>query len=315
MNIEYLKYFATVAEYGSINKAAHALFISQPHLGNIIRDLEDELGTILLQRTRRGVLLTPEGTEFLRHVELILQEYEAISTKDTATRCASSSLDVSMTKFSHIMESFIDVVLKHKEDPQFSHQLNEGSPEDVIEDVYSGMSHIGVLNFFSNQRDSFLSRLSAKHLDYHFLTIVEPRVLLANNHPLLQSGTAVDLQKLSNYVFVRYMGEHEDFTNCIHSEQGKQNFNKSKRIIYTHGRSTLLHLIGSSDFYGIGIYDFTMQESAYNVRSVPIQGCTDTLEFGYIVPKGEELSPITKEFVESLITYFSAGRQGNKTVG
>ena len=309
MNIEYLRYFATVAELGSINRAAHALFISQPHLGNIIRDLEDELGTVLLQRTRKGVFLTPKGKEFLQHIELILQEYDAISMKDTASHCVKNSLDVSMTKFSHIMESFIDVVLKHKEDPQFSHQLNEGSPEDVIEDVYSGMSHIGVLNFFSHQRDHILSKLSAKRLEYHFLADVEPCVLLANDHPLLQKGKSVDLQDLSDYVFVRYMGEHEDFTNCIRCGHGKENFNKSKRIIYTHGRSTLLHLIGNSDFYGIGIYDFSMQESAYNVRSVPIQDCIDTLEFGYIVPKGEDLSLITKEFVENLILCFSKDRQ------
>ena len=39
MNVEHLEYFVTVAQVGSINKAAQALFISQPHLGKILRDL------------------------------------------------------------------------------------------------------------------------------------------------------------------------------------------------------------------------------------------------------------------------------------
>ena len=39
MNINSLEYFVTVAECGSINKAAKKLFMSQPHLSNIIKDL------------------------------------------------------------------------------------------------------------------------------------------------------------------------------------------------------------------------------------------------------------------------------------
>ena len=44
MNLEHLEYFMTVAQTGSINRAAQALFISQPHLGKIIRDLEQSAG-------------------------------------------------------------------------------------------------------------------------------------------------------------------------------------------------------------------------------------------------------------------------------
>ena len=48
MNIKHLEYFLTVAEMGSINKAAQAHFISQPHLGKIVHDLEEEMGVVLL---------------------------------------------------------------------------------------------------------------------------------------------------------------------------------------------------------------------------------------------------------------------------
>ena len=78
MNVEHLEYFVTVAQVGSINKAAHALFISQPHLGKILHDLEDEVGVILLQRTRHGVSVTPEGMEFLKHAKKMLAEFQEI---------------------------------------------------------------------------------------------------------------------------------------------------------------------------------------------------------------------------------------------
>ena len=63
INLKHLECFIKVAQLGSINKAAQALFISQPHLGKIIHDLENEMGYLLLNRSNQGVTLTPEGEE------------------------------------------------------------------------------------------------------------------------------------------------------------------------------------------------------------------------------------------------------------
>ena len=52
VNIRHLEYFTKVAKLGSINKAAQALFISQPYLGKIIHDLEENLGVRLFNRSR-----------------------------------------------------------------------------------------------------------------------------------------------------------------------------------------------------------------------------------------------------------------------
>ena len=74
MNLKHLEYFIKVAQLGSINKAAQALFISQPYLGKIINDLEYEAGCLLLNRSNHGVTLTPEGEEFERRAANVLAE-------------------------------------------------------------------------------------------------------------------------------------------------------------------------------------------------------------------------------------------------
>ena len=71
INFRHLEYFIKVARLGSINKAAQALYISQPYLGKIMHDLEENLGARLFNRSRSGVTLTPEGMEFLTHSEKI----------------------------------------------------------------------------------------------------------------------------------------------------------------------------------------------------------------------------------------------------
>lgn len=300
INLKHLEYFITVARLGSINKAAQSLFISQPYLGKIIKELENTVGTVLFQRTRGGVSLTPDGEDFMIHAENIIHEMEKVEMFHGPGTDTDSSLVVSMTKYSHIMESFIDVIIKHRDNPSYIHRLSEGTAEEVIEDVYSGQANIGVLHFDGKRHMEVASRLASQSLDYNFLCYVKPHILISCNHPLLQEGKPVNLHTLAPYGFARYLGQCEDFTYRIFSQDSQYNLNYGSRIVYLTSRASLLHLISSSDFYGIGIHDFTTQTSAYQVLSIPIDDCNDRIEFGYILPKGDPVNPMTQEFIDGI---------------
>jgi DNA-binding transcriptional LysR family regulator len=71
-----LRYFRTVAKTLHFRRAAVLLGVSQPPLSKSIKNLEDELGTPLLVRTRRHVELTPAGQALLEQSEKIFQELE-----------------------------------------------------------------------------------------------------------------------------------------------------------------------------------------------------------------------------------------------
>ncbi len=72
MELRHLRYFVTVAECGSVSRAATKLFIAQPPLSAQIRQLEEEVGASLLVRLPRGVQLTPAGLSFLEDARAIL---------------------------------------------------------------------------------------------------------------------------------------------------------------------------------------------------------------------------------------------------
>lgn len=300
MNLKHLEYFITVAQMGSINRAAQALFISQPHLGKIIRDLEQSAGVPLFTRSNHGVTLTPEGIEFQRRAQRVMVELGDMFDRPGASGLQDVSLSVSMTKYSHIMESFIYTVLQHKDLPAYAHRLQEGDPLDVMEDVYNHRADVGVLHFSQGQRKDMDALFQDRQLIYRPLAHMTPHILISQQHPLLQEGRPVTLEALSGYGFVRYEGQFEDFTYDLLSQGRQFDPSANPRTVYIVTRASLLHLLAKTDFYSIGIQDFTMQQSSYQVVSVPIEDCRGQLEFGYILPAGIQLNSIAREFLNDL---------------
>ena len=70
MNTLYLQYILTVAECGSINKAAQQLTLKTQYLSRVIKNMEDELQIQIFQRHSRGVDLTEDGHIFLKHAKI-----------------------------------------------------------------------------------------------------------------------------------------------------------------------------------------------------------------------------------------------------
>src|SRR5665213_3247660 len=68
-----VRYFVAVAESGSISGAARQLSVSQSAVTEAVKELEGDLGALLLERSGRGVTLTHRGQVFLRHANRILE--------------------------------------------------------------------------------------------------------------------------------------------------------------------------------------------------------------------------------------------------
>ena len=87
MELRHLRYFVAVADAGSLTVAAEQkLHTSQPSLSRQIRDLEQEVGVSLINRSAHGVELTSAGRAFLDHARMALVQAEA--AKEAALRAA-----------------------------------------------------------------------------------------------------------------------------------------------------------------------------------------------------------------------------------
>ncbi|ALV91102.1 MULTISPECIES: LysR family transcriptional regulator [Pantoea] len=88
MDLKRLHYFCTIAEQGSISKAAKLLNIAQPPLGKRLQELEEEIGSPLFTRTSRAMVLTEAGSFLYRRACDILSQVNSLQrqTVTIATR-------------------------------------------------------------------------------------------------------------------------------------------------------------------------------------------------------------------------------------
>src|SRR5215470_3151940 len=78
MHLRQARTFVTVAELGTVSKAAVCLRIAQPALSRQIMDLEQELGLRLFDRVGRRLLLTSEGEQLIAGCRLLLNSATAV---------------------------------------------------------------------------------------------------------------------------------------------------------------------------------------------------------------------------------------------
>lgn len=82
-----LRYFITIADLGSLGRAAQALHIAQPALSRQLRLLEENVGTPLMERNARGMTLTPAGRSYYESAHKLLDEGVAATARAMRAAC------------------------------------------------------------------------------------------------------------------------------------------------------------------------------------------------------------------------------------
>lgn len=145
MDFRHLRYFQAVAEELSYSKAAQRLHIAQPALSRAVKELEDQLGVVLLDRNRRSVALTAAGRVLLNEISLLLQRFDEAIRKVQRT-AAGDEGELRLGFIGPPTQNFLGRVLQEfrRRHPRVSVILEERTPERVWEMVVRGRLDIGL---------------------------------------------------------------------------------------------------------------------------------------------------------------------------
>lgn len=306
VELSHLNYIIEVAKAGSITRAAQRLFISQPYLSRIIREAEEEFNIVIFIRTSQGVILTPQGKEFISYAKSMMKEYRNIVYLSNKQKYVRNKFSLTTVRSALVMESFIKLVREYRIGDGFQLTIKETESETPIQDVYYLNADLGVIYTWSNEKTMLLKELDRKNIEYKQICKFKPCLILGADHPLLNEGSQINEDTLYDYGLVRYGRDYLPYDGervALDYYQSFLKLDKIKKIINVCDRASLHNILTQTDFFTLGTQAAIDQAGLFNIVSIPLKNIDEesNFEMGVVYQKEIALNSITKRFIEILI--------------
>ena len=281
MTLIQLHYILTIAETRSLNK---------------------ELGITIFNRGGRGVTLTNDGAEFLLHAKELYGQYESILQKYGTGGSYKKKFGVSTQHYSFAVKAFVDMA-KFFDMSQYEFAIRETRTSEVISDVSSMKSEIGVLYLSDFNRKSMTKLLHSASLEFHHLIDCNAYVYLWKGHPLakepeicfeqLQSYPCLSFEQGDNSAF--YLAEEilstSDYRQTIKANDRATMLNLMIGLNgYTLCSGIICEELNGSDYIAVPFHDSNPEEDS-------------AMEIGYITRKNVLLSQMGERYIEEIRKY------------
>ncbi len=294
MTLQQLKYALAIADCGSFNEASRRMFVTQPTLSNAIQDLESKLGFSLFIRSSKGVLVSPEGVEFLSYARQVLEQEALLEQRFLDQSPIKQRFCVSTQHYAFAVNAFVNL-LKRFGSESYECYLRETKTFDIIQDVCHLRSEIGIL-YVNDFNFRILSKLFKKNeLKFTELFCATPHVFISRENPLARKKK-ISLQDLEEYPCLSFeQGNHESF---FFSEEILSTL-KHKKEIRVSDRATLFNLLIGLNGYTISTGIISSDLNGENIIAKPLQS-EENIRVGSLCHRNIQLSMLAREYLTEL---------------
>ncbi len=298
MNITQIKYVLEAAGSASMREAASKLFVSQPALSASIKELEEELGILIFERTNKGITLTDAGREFVTYAKKAMAQYAILEDRYLSKDVDKERFSVSAQHYNVAIRAFMDVI-RDLDPEKYVFSIHETRTRDVLEDVSSLRSEVGVVSFSGASEGIMRKLLREYQLDFVPLMQRETYAYVWHDHEFA-GRKEISLEELSGYPCVSF--DQGDDSNFYLPEEAMADYD-FKKMIKSDDRATTMEMIAGLGGYSIGIGMLTEDDVILKgMVSIKLKE-EDPLIIGYITRKGSRLSTYGQKYVEELLKY------------
>ena len=294
MKLQQLRYVVKVAECGSITEASRRLFVSQPSVTASIRDLENEMGVHIFERTNKGVIVSEEGETFLGYARQVLDQADLLEGKYKGTSEQVPHFSVSCQHYSFAVNAFVDVI-REFDAARYDFTLREEQTHEIIEDVAHMKSELGILYLSEHKREVIERMLAANELVFEGLFCATPHVFVCSDHPLA-GRSSVMLGDLEDYPFLSY--EQGSYNSFYYSEELTSTFERRKNI-RVRDRATLFNLAMGLNGYTVCSGVISHELNGPGIISIPLD-VDEYMEIGIITRKNTTLTRYGQAYIEAI---------------
>ena len=298
MNITQIKYVLEIANSSSMREAATKLYVSQPALSASIRDLEEELGILIFDRTNKGISLTDEGREFLVYAKKAVGQFEILEDRYITKDSGKERFSVSTQHYNFAIKAFTDVIKKNYPD-KFVFSIHETKTKEVLEDVRTLKSEVGIISFSRASEDVIRKLFKSYQLEFVPLMRRETYIYVWKDHEFA-GRKEISIEELSDYPCITF--DQSDDSNLYLNEEALADYD-FKRMIKSDDRATTMEIIATLHGYSIGSGMLADDDAILKgMVSIKLKE-EDPLIIGYITRNGSAMSVYAKAYVEELLKY------------
>jgi len=232
MNTQHLQYLTEIERVRSISQAAENLYIGQPNLSRILRELEESAGFPIFERTSKGVRPTERGEKYLQHARSILREMEAMDALGPRHPVANR-FRICLPRSGELFSRAAEYLAALDPERSLDANIRECHVRQSLELLANGEAELGIIRFRVEYREYFEEQTRQRELCFRILGKFRYQLLMASRHPLAakQNILRADLAGFPEIV-------HGD-TFRVHSMPE----DTARRRIYTVDRMAQLSLL------------------------------------------------------------------------
>jgi len=294
MTFQQLKYFIETVNCGSISKAAESLYIAQPSLSNAMKDLETEVGVELFTRTPKGITLTADGVEFLGYARQVVEQASLLEQRFLSKKPSRRLCSISTQHYAFAVNAFVNMVKKSGAD-EYEFTLRETRTYEIIEDVKTFRSELGILYMNPFNRKVIEKLLRENGLVFHPLFTAKPHIFVSASNPLA-AKEYVTLQDLEDYPCLSF--EQGEYNSFYFSEEILSTA-YSRKSIRVSDRATIFNLMIGLNGYTISTGIVSADLNGDNITAVPLR-VDDSIEVGWISHNSIQLTQQAAMYLEEL---------------
>jgi len=294
MTFQQLKYFIETVNCGSISKAAESLYIAQPSLSNAMKDLEAEVGVELFTRTPKGITLTADGIEFLGYARQVVEQASLLEQRFLSKKPSRRLCSISTQHYAFAVNAFVNMVKKSGAD-EYEFTLRETRTYEIIEDVKTFRSELGILYMNPFNRKVIEKLLRENGLVFHPLFTAKPHIFVSASNPLA-AKEYVTLQDLEDYPCLSF--EQGEYNSFYFSEEILSTA-YSRKSIRVSDRATIFNLMIGLNGYTISTGIVSADLNGDNITAVPLR-VDDSIEVGWISHNSIQLTRQAAMYLEEL---------------
>lgn len=297
MTLQQLKYIIAVAECGSITAAAERLLVAQPSLSKAIAELEREMGITIFFRGSRGVFLSEDGAKFLSYARQVVEQADLLEQRYKQRVPVRRIFSISAQHYAFVVNAFVALVREYGAE-QYEFTLREERTHEIIEDVRTSRSELGVLYLSNFNRKVMLRILQNADLKFTPLFSAAPHVFVSRENPLAQKKlvTLEELKKFPRLSFEQGINNAFYYFEELHSTE------ESPKSIVVTDRATLFNLLIGLNGYTISSGILSSDLNGTDIIALPLES-DERMEIGYICPTDRPLSRMSMRYLEHLNRY------------